>query len=79
MEEEDEKLKGIKIVKLGSQYGYQKVNEPNGPFHPVTSWALSPYCYVSDEDIAGVHSVAFICYTYQDQKMHKVQYIALMV
>ena len=70
MEEDEGQNK--KIRRVGFQFGYVKVNDENSQFQPITSWSLSPYCYVSDQDIAGVHSVAFICYTHQDQKKHKV-------
>ena len=71
---EEDELTNKRIKRVGAQYGYIKVNDENTPFQPVTSWSLSPFCYVSDQDIAGIHSVAFICYTNQDQKKHKVMH-----
>ena len=69
MTEEDECL-GLHIVSRGFEYGYVKAN--NGEFYqPKTSWCLSPYGYVSDVDIEGVHKIAFKCKTKQDKKIFK--------
>ena len=61
---------GMKIVKKSFEYGYGKVNDDNF-YQQKTSWSLTPYGYVSDKELEGVHKVAFKCSTKQDQKVFK--------
>ena len=77
--EEDENGKvsktKIKIERVGYRFGYVVIGkEKDGPFVPKTSWCISPYAYVSDDCVTNVHKIAFLCYTYQDRKTHKVCY-----
>ena len=55
-------------VKKSFQYGYGKVNDDNF-YQQKTSWSLTPYGYVSDNELEGVHKVAFKFSTKQDQKV----------
>ena len=61
---------GLKIIKKSFEYGYGKTRDENY-YQSKTSWCLTPYGYVSDKDLEGVHKVAFKCNTKQDQKTFK--------
>ena len=62
---DDDETHGLHIVAKGFEYRYVKAN--NGEFYQAkTSWCLSPYGYVSDVEIEGVHKIALKCKTKQD-------------
>ena len=67
---DDEETVGLKIVKKSHEYGYVKANDDNY-YQQKTSWSLSPYGYVSDVELEGVHKIAFSCKNKQDQKTFK--------
>ena len=57
-------------MKKAFEYGYGKLNDASF-YLPKTSWVLTPYGYESDPELKGVHKIAFICKTKQDQFFFK--------